>query len=842
VEFECDVGTWTGNVPVQITGQAVDSAPTFAATTYDISSRTDTTATVPWTITEQYTVDSQYPSPDISSIIQEIIDRPGWNSGNSIVIMFTTSGTNTREMEAYDGETTAAPRLVIEYTIGGGGLTWHAHETKTITGTTDTTTFTTTLPDGDYRWNCLVYDDAGHSAFAPADNLFTITIPTVNYVLTTNTVGHGSITPASGSSYPAGTIVPVQAIPDIGYKFVSWSGALTGSTNPTTITMNSDNTITATFIETTPPTVTLDSPADDSTVTTSTIDFSCTSIDNINLHNVTLYTGQATPPTPGSISVRVSTGTDDAEEYITDGYTYYTSTDLELGYDDAHSPYSAQIVGTRFNNIQIPKGATITNAYVEFECDVGTWTGDVPLQITGQDIDSASTFTSSAYNISSRIDTTAIVPWTITAQWVVDSKYPSPDIRSVIQEIIDRPGWNSGNFLVIMFTASGTNRREMEAYEGGEAATAAPLLIVEYTTGGETTWTKQETKSISGTTSTTTFTVTLADGTYKWNCLAYDEAGNSAFAPSDFDLTVSPVPVFYTLTTHVVGNGVITPASGSIYLAGTVVNVEAIPDSSWQFDSWSGDLSGADNTTTITMNSDKTITATFTEIPPAPSGILEDFNTGFTLGQTVGAHADWYDGGGGPLVTSGVGVAGSVGLAPANNIFTWEAQPFNWNDPNFLGVDLQMDFESSAAGTFDDDRIGWMTTITTTSSTYIFGVQLDNPDGGIVTYWQNSGGSSIKSVITTYSGIAANSWYRLRVNITKLTATSAKIDVTLIQLDSSGNPVSIIASGSVTNTDTYGTNKPADRYFTATTIWPAFKNYNALSGEADNAYVKLLES
>jgi hypothetical protein len=382
----------------------------------------------------------------------------------------------------------------------------------------------------------------------------------------------------------------------------------------------------------------------------------------------------------------------------------------------------------------------------------------------------------------------------------------------------------------------------MEAYEGGEAATAAPLLIVEYTTGGETTWTKQETKSISGTTSTTTFTVTLADGTYKWNCLAYDEAGNSAFAPSDFDLTVSPVPVFYTLTTHVVGNGVITPASGSIYLAGTVVNVEAIPDSSWQFDSWSGDLSGADNTTTITMNSDKTITATFTEIPPAPSGILEDFNTGFTLGQTVGAHADWYDGGGGPLVTSGVGVAGSVGLAPANNIFTWEAQPFNWNDPNFLGVDLQMDFESSAAGTFDDDRIGWMTTITTTSSTYIFGVQLDNPDGGIVTYWQNSGGSSIKSVITTYSGIAANSWYRLRVNITKLTATSAKIDVTLIQLDSSGNPVSIIASGSVTNTDTYGTNKPADRYFTATTIWPAFKNYNALSGEADNAYVKLLES
>jgi hypothetical protein len=135
-----------------------------------------------------------------------------------------------------------------------------------------------------------------------------------------------------------------------------------------------------------------------------------------------------------------------------------------------------------------------------------------------------------------------------------------------------------------------------------------------------------------------------------------------------------------------------------------------------------------------------------------------------------------------------------------------------------------------------------MTTITSTSSTYIFGVQLDNTDGGIVTYWQNSGGTSIKSVITTYTGITSNSWYRLKVNITKLTATSAKIDVTLIQLDSSGNPVSIIAYGSIADTDSYGTNKPATRYFSATTIWPAFKNYQALSGEADNAYVELLES
>ena len=134
VEFECDVGDWTGDVPLQIKGHDIDNAPTFTTTAYNISSRTPTTAIIPWTITEQYTVDYKYPSPDISSIVQEIVDRSGWTSGNSMAIMFSATGTNRREMEAYDGETAAAPRLVVEYTVGGGALVWHATKQKQSQG------------------------------------------------------------------------------------------------------------------------------------------------------------------------------------------------------------------------------------------------------------------------------------------------------------------------------------------------------------------------------------------------------------------------------------------------------------------------------------------------------------------------------------------------------------------------------------------------------------------------------------------------------------------------------------------------------------------------------------
>ena len=109
------------------------------------------------------------------------------------------------------------------------------------------------------------------------------------------------------------------------------------------------------------------------------------------------------------------------------------------------------------------------------------------------------------------------------------------------------------------------------------------------------------------------------------------------------------------------------------------------------------------------MDGNKTVTATFTEEPYV--GGYEDFEgVGFVVGQTVGAHDEWFDGGGGPLVNATGGVAGSKGLSPSANIFTWTAHPFNWNTTGFQGVAFQMDFQTDASGNFDDDRIGWMIT------------------------------------------------------------------------------------------------------------------------------------
>ena len=71
------------------------------------------------------------------------------------------------------------------------------------------------------------------------------------YTLIVNTDGEGTVTrsPDQGT-YTHGTVVTLTAFPAAGWTFSHWTGALTGSTNPDTVTMTGDKTVTAHFIST----------------------------------------------------------------------------------------------------------------------------------------------------------------------------------------------------------------------------------------------------------------------------------------------------------------------------------------------------------------------------------------------------------------------------------------------------------------------------------------------------------------------------------------------------------------------------------------------------------------
>ncbi|HEC81561.1 MAG TPA: carboxypeptidase regulatory-like domain-containing protein, partial [Thermoplasmatales archaeon] len=105
------------------------------------------------------------------------------------------------------------------------------------------------------------------------------------------------------------------------------------------------------------------------------------------------------------------------------------------------------------------------------------------------------------------------------------------------------------------------------------------------------------------------------DTTYYWYVIVYDEYGEYNQSNIWSFTTMSQPTQYYTLTTSVNPSegGYIEPPGGS-YEAGTQVTVTAYAYDGYVFDHWSGDVNGNNPTIQITMNSDKTIVAHFTEI------------------------------------------------------------------------------------------------------------------------------------------------------------------------------------------------------------------------------------
>jgi len=188
-----------------------------------------------------------------------------------------------------------------------------------------------------------------------------------------------------------------------------------------------------------------------------------------------------------SVSVSIAAETDDAEEDVGGSAEFkvdLTSSDLEFMYDnDTSNPLDEQVVGIRFVNIEIAKGTTIGKATVRFQADDvddPEHVGDAYVIIEGELSPNPVTFEDTLNNITARPRTKALVPWG-PAHWdTKGAQYWTPDISSVIQEIVDQDGWASGNALVLIFSQDpaipSTGVLEAEAGPGDDAA----LLHIEF--------------------------------------------------------------------------------------------------------------------------------------------------------------------------------------------------------------------------------------------------------------------------------------------------------------------------------------------------------------------------
>ncbi len=110
----------TASVDGVLKGEAADNPAPFESTDRMVTELTPTKATKDWTWTQDtpWKKSTWYESPDISAIVQEIVNRPKWSSDNALVILYLMNGASNgdRAFWAFEGgNPAAAARLIITY-------------------------------------------------------------------------------------------------------------------------------------------------------------------------------------------------------------------------------------------------------------------------------------------------------------------------------------------------------------------------------------------------------------------------------------------------------------------------------------------------------------------------------------------------------------------------------------------------------------------------------------------------------------------------------------------------------------------------------------------------------
>ena len=136
----------------------------------------------------------------------------------------------------------------------------------------------------------------------------------------------------------------------------------------------------------------------------------------------------------------------------------------------------------RFPVVHIPKGAVINSAVLTLYPHDTLSTTTINLSVYGNDVPDAIAPTSAGAG-SAKILTTASVSWTL-GDWTADTGVDSPDLSTVVQEVVDRTDWSSSNALMLLIWDNGTTDKDSNrTFYNIAHATAAyyPKLTVDFT-------------------------------------------------------------------------------------------------------------------------------------------------------------------------------------------------------------------------------------------------------------------------------------------------------------------------------------------------------------------------
>ncbi len=436
------------NADFDIIGHDVDQSIGFElGSSADLASRSfsaGTTAVVGWNNHDDSPVNGTDVSPSIVSIIQEIINRPGWFRGNALSLILRSSNQERRwHSFAEDGQNNPdrLPRLQVAYT---------ATPAAAIPTRVAIHFPTVRVPQGATVTDARLIFTAGANAGGPASWSIDAENIDDSPALTNSTgdIGGRTLTgnPVAVTSNPVNT--PGQ-IPDpfnVNDNFFSPDLSSVMQTVVNRSGWCGSNGMTFVISGT-------------GTRHLYSYDSSAQFAPRLQVN----YSG-AQGCTRGTETAQIASGSDDTEGSYTIGGL------LQL------FP-SADDVGLRFQNIDVPRGATIMNATLSFSARLrSNSTANSAFSIRGELSPDPAVFG----NIIGRTLTSASVAWN-TTRWLNNRIYTSSDLAAIVQEIVNQNGWNSGNSMVF---AVDTTAGVQFAISYDNNSFLAPRLSITYESGG----------------------------------------------------------------------------------------------------------------------------------------------------------------------------------------------------------------------------------------------------------------------------------------------------------------------------------------------------------------------
>ncbi|NLI07987.1 MAG: hypothetical protein GX457_12995 [Thermotogaceae bacterium] len=492
-----------------------------------------------------------------------------------------------------------------------------------------------------YTVSKIGYEDATEIVNVDSDKTVDVTLSNKLYTLSIEVTGEGTVTKNPDKpEYTHGEEVQLTALPDEGWSFGDWTGDLTGSDNPKAVVMDQNRSVSASF-------------------------------------TINTYTIVATAGPGGAIEpegqIQVNHG-DDKEFIITP----------DAGYEIADVIVDGVSVGAvanyTFNNVVSHHTIDASFSLLEYTITVsaspaeggsvsggGVYKHGETVDLTAVEDDSyrfknwtesgvvVSTdpnysFTASTSRdlVANFIEKTYELTVNISGQGSVD-KQPDKALympgEVVNLTAIPETGWR---FLNWSGSLTG-NTSPASITMNNDKTVSANFAINQYVVvvspnpqnggvvSGGGTYPHGETVTLNATPNEGYEFLNWTDG----GVVVSTEAEYLFNATADRLLTANFALKSYTLETQVSGEGAVqrTPDKAH-YTHGEIVELTAVPDNGWGFVGWSGDLEVSENPAEINMDSDKSVTATFTRNQYTVNLVAEPQEGGTVAGGGVYSFGD----------------------------------------------------------------------------------------------------------------------------------------------------------------------------------------------------------